>query len=156
MKICLSWELLSLKYHVISRFYRFSWTTNPMMALFRWFDATAKSKCIFFVKTMRSENDNTPQPPDQWTNRPFMGNRLETVKVSHWLINYLANLFAVHCGPRSIPWCIQHHIQLTSLSFQVSRLCRSWDTAISIFYLENSRSRSWWRSKLIVTNSVRP
>ena len=48
----------------------------------------------------------------------------------------------MHRGPRSIPLCIQYHIQLTSLSFQVSRPSRSWDTAISIFYLENPRS--WW------------
>ena len=28
--------------------------------------------------TRYSENDNTPQPLNQWTNSPFMGNRLET------------------------------------------------------------------------------
>ena len=54
----------------------------------------------------------------------------------------------MHRGPRSIPLCIQHHIQLTSLSFQVSQTSHSWVTAISIFYLENPRSRSWVRSSL--------
>ena len=39
-------------------------------------------------KTRRSENDNTPQPLDQWTNSPFMGNRLETARVSHWPITW--------------------------------------------------------------------
>ena len=45
---------------------------------------------------------------------------------------------------------IQHHIQLTSLSFQVSPPSHSWDTAISKFYLENQRSRPWckrWNSQ---------
>ena len=54
----------------------------------------------------------------------------------------------MHHGPRLIPLCIQHHIKLTSLSFQVSRPSHSWDTAISIFYHEKPRSRSWLRSNL--------
>ena len=57
----------------------------------------------------------------------------------------------MHRGPSSIPLCIQHHIQLTSLSFQVSRPSHSSVTAISIFYLENPRSRSWVSSKFEVT-----
>ena len=83
-------------------------------------------------------------------------NRLKTVRVSHWrwLTHYMADLLAMHRGPRSIPLCIQHHIQLTSLSFQVSRPSHSWDTAISISYLENPKSRSWVRSKLKVTTWV--
>ena len=40
---------------------------------------------------------------------------------------------------------------LTSLSFHVNRPSHSWDTAISKFDVENSRSRSWVRSKLKVT-----
>ena len=60
----------------------------------------------------------------------------------------------MHRGPRSIPLCMHHHIQLTSLSFQVSRPSHSWCTAISIFYHENLRSRSWVRSKLKVTTWV--
>ena len=101
-------------------------------------------------KTRRSENDNTPQPLDQWTNRSFIDQQVGNCK-SFTLTHYLADLFAVHCGPSSIPLCIQHHIQLTSLSFQVSRPSHSWVTAISIFYLENPRSRSWVRSKFEVT-----
>ena len=96
--------------------------------------------------TRRSENDNTPQPRDQWTNCPFIGQQVGNCK-SFTLTNYLADLFEMHHDPRSIPLCIQHYIQLTSLSIQVSRPSHSWDTAISIFYLANSRSRSWVRSK---------
>ena len=70
--------------------------------------------------TRRSENDNTPQPLDQWTNSPFIGQQVGNYK-SFTLTHYLADLFAMHRGPRSISLCIQHHIQLTSLSFQVSR-----------------------------------
>ena len=68
----------------------------------------------------RSENDNTPQPLDQWTNSPFIGQQVGNYK-SFTLTHYLADLFAMHRGPRSIPLCIQYHIQLTSLSFQVSQ-----------------------------------
>ena len=97
--------------------------------------------------TRRSENDNTPQPLDQWTNSPFIGQQVGNC-MSFTLTYYLADPFAMHHGPRSIPLCIQHHIQLTSLSFQVSRPSHSWVTATSIFYLQNPRSRSWVRSKL--------
>ena len=41
--------------------------------------------------------------------------------------------------------------RLTSLSFHVNQPSHSWDTAISEFDVENSRSRSWVRSKLKVT-----
>ena len=75
---------------------------------------------IVAEKTRRSENDNTPQPLDQWTNSPFIGQQVGNCK-SFTLTHYLADLFAMHRGPRSISLCIQHHIQLTSLSFQVSR-----------------------------------
>ena len=44
--------------------------------------------------------------------------------------------------------------RLTSLSFHVDRPCHSWDTAISKFDVENSRSRSWVRSKLKVITWV--
>ena len=109
----------------------------------------------FWYKTWTkcSENDNTPQPLDLWTNSPFMGRQVGNCK-SFTLTHYLADLFAMHCGPTSIPLCIQHHIHLTSLSFQVSRPSHSWDTAISIFYLENPRSRSSVRSKFKVTTWV--
>ena len=92
--------------------------------------------------TRRSEIDNTPQPLGQWMNCPLIGQQDGNCK-NFTMTHYLADLFAMHCGPRSIPLCIQHHIQLTSLSFQVSRPYHCWDTVISIFYLENPRSRSY-------------
>ena len=103
-----------------------------------------------YVATRRSENDNTPQPLDQWTNSSFIGQQVGNCK-SFTLTHYFADLSAMHRGRRSIPLCIQHHIQLTSLSFQVSQTSHCWVTAISIFYLENPRSRSWVRSKFEVT-----
>ena len=105
------------------------------------------------METRRSENDNTPQPLDHLTNSPFIGQQVGNCK-SFTLTHYLADLFALHRGPRSIPLCIQHHIQLTSLSFQVSRPSHSWHTAISKFHLENPRSRSLVRSKFKVTTCV--
>ena len=63
--------------------------------------------------TKRSEND-TPQPLDQWTSSPFIGQQVANCK-SFTLTLYLADLFAMHHGPRSIPLCAQHHIQLTPL-----------------------------------------
>ena len=44
--------------------------------------------------------------------------------------------------------------RLTSLLLHVDRPCHSWDTAISKFDVENSRSRSWVRSKLKVITWV--
>ena len=41
--------------------------------------------------------------------------------------------------------------RLTSLSFHVNRPFHSWDTAFSIFDLENQGSRSWMRSQFKVT-----
>ena len=102
--------------------------------------------------TRRSEKNNTPQPLDLWMNRPFIGQHVGNCR-SFTLTHYLADLFAMHPGSSSIP-CIQHHIQLTSLSFQVCRPSHSWVTAISIFYLENPRSRSRVRSKFEVTMGV--
>ena len=100
--------------------------------------------------TRHSENDNTPQPLDQWTNSPFIGQQVGNCK-SFTLTHYLADLFAMHHGPRSIVLCIQNHIKLTSLSFQLRQPSYSWVTAILIFYLQNPRSRSWVRSKFEVT-----
>ena len=53
----------------------------------------------------------------------------------------------MHHDPRSISLCIQHHIQLTSLSFQVSQPSHSWVTAISIFLP--------WKSKVKVMGEVK-
>ena len=44
--------------------------------------------------------------------------------------------------------------RLIFLSFHIDRPSHSWDTAISKFDIENSRSRSWLRSKLKVATWV--
>ena len=72
------------------------------------------------IITRRSENDNTPQPLDQWTNSPFMGQQVGNCK-SFTLTHYLADLFAMHCDPRASPSWIRHCIQLASLLFQVDQ-----------------------------------
>ena len=72
------------------------------------------------VLTRRSENDNTPQPLDQWTNSPFMGQQVGNCK-SFTLAHSLAILFAMHCDPRESPSWIRHYIQLASLLFQVDQ-----------------------------------
>ena len=71
-----------------------------------------------------------PQPLDQWTNSLFIGQQVGNC-MSFTLTHYLANLFAMHWGPRLIPLCIQHHIP-----FQVSWPSHSWDTAIPYFTLK--------------------
>ena len=111
--------------------------------------STCKHQQILWI-TRCSESDNTPQPLLQLTNSPFTGQQVGNCK-SFTLTHYLADLFVMLRGPRSIPLCIQHHIQLTSLSFLVSETSHCWVTAISIFNLENLRSRSWVRSKFEVT-----
>ena len=70
--------------------------------------------------TRRSENDNTPQTLDQWTNSPFMGQQVGNCK-SFTLNHYLADLFAMHCDPRASPSWIRHCIQLPSLLFHVDQ-----------------------------------
>ena len=57
--------------------------------------------------TRRSENDNTPQPLDQWTNSPFIGQQVGNCK-SFTLTHYLTDIFAMHRGPRSILFFTQH------------------------------------------------
>ena len=92
------------------------------------------------ASTRRSKNDNTPRPLDQWTNSPFIGQRVGNCKC-FTLTHYLADLFAMHRGPRSIPLCIQHHIQLTSLSFQVIGLAGQNDGAWSTSHVCHERTR---------------
>ena len=56
-------------------------------------------------KRRRSENDNTPQPLDQWTISPFIGQQVGNCK-SFTLTHYWADLFAMHSGivhPTSYP-----------------------------------------------------
>ena len=50
----------------------------------------------------RLENDNTPQPLDQWANSPLMGQQVGNCK-SLTLIHYLADLIVMHRGPMIKP-----------------------------------------------------
>ena len=130
-----------------------TWGQNCLLGIVQWAPGTLVSEEIADIfhnhnSDWQSRNllaSFTTKTVDSFTC-PQVGNCK-----SFTLTHYLADLFATHRGPRSIPLCIQHHIQLTSLSFQVSRPSQSWDTAISKFDLENPRSRSWVRSKFEVT-----
>ena len=58
------------------------------------------------VQTRRSENDNTPQPLDQWKNSPCIGQQVGNC-TSFTLTHYLADLFALaqgrsHCASNII------------------------------------------------------
>ena len=71
--------------------------------------------CFWRNLTRRSENDNTPQPLDQWINSPFMGQKAGNCN-SFTSYHYLSNVFPMHCGLRAIPLCAQQWAQLKSLS----------------------------------------
>ena len=92
-----------------------------------------------------------PSALDQWIAH-LWANSLETV--SFTLTHYLVHLFPMHHGLRSIPLCIHHHIQLTSLSFHVKRPSHSLDMTFSKFDLKIPRPRSWVRWTLRVTTWV--
>ena len=104
------------------------------------------------LSTRRSENDNTRQPLDQWTNSQFIDQQVGNCK-SFTLTHYWADLFAMHRGPRSILLCIQRHIQLTSFFNNESTLPFLRYSNFNIF-LETPRSRSWVTSKFEVTMCV--
>ena len=44
-----------------------------------------RNKNIITIITRRSENDDTPQPLDQWTNIPFMGQQVGNWSICHTL-----------------------------------------------------------------------
>ena len=68
----------------------------------QWINVFKKKFRFSHHLTRRSEDDNTPQPLDQWMNSPFIGQQVGNCK-SFTLTHYLADLFAMHRGPRSIP-----------------------------------------------------
>ena len=103
--------------------------------------------------TRRSEIDNTLQPYISKRIAHSCATRVGNCK-GFSLTHYLVALFAMHLGQRSIPLCIQHYIQLASLSFQVSRPSHFWDATVSIFCLKNQRSISSVRSKFKATTWV--
>ena len=99
------------------------------------------------MKTRHSENDNTPQPLDQWMDSPYMGQQDRNCK-SFTSTHYMANVFAMHCGPRASPLCIQQSIQLTSLSLQVNQLSHSQNMAIKNFTLKIQGQDHGWGQRL--------
>ena len=111
-KSCLNHQSLNLLKNYISKFHSnfpganelTHWSLDKMLT----------------ILTRRSENDNTPQPLDQWTNSPFMGQQVGNCK-SFTLTHYLAELCAMHYDPRASPSWIGHCIQLASLLFQVDQ-----------------------------------
>ena len=53
----------------------------------------------------------------------------------------------MHCGPKGSPLCIQHCIQLTSLSFQANWPCHSWNMAIKNLTLKiQGQGQGWGQS----------
>ena len=50
---------------------------------------------MIYVMTRHSENDNTPQPLDQWKSSPFMCQQVGNCK-RFTFTHYLADLFAMH------------------------------------------------------------
>ena len=118
---------------------------------------SAKGQCRYHIPsnnttwTRGPENDNTPQPLDQWTNNSLMGQQVGNCKI-FTLTHYLADLFAMHrCCPRSIPLCIQHHIQ-THIPFIPSESTLPYMRYSNFnIYLGYPRSRSSVRSKVKVT-----
>ena len=95
----------------------------------------------------RSENDNTPQPLDQWTNSPFMGQQVGNCK-SSILTHLLADVFAMqaHCTSNIVS--NSHLFHSESIDLPIPKI---W---LSKFSPENPRSRSWVRSKVKVTTWV--
>ena len=75
---------------------------------------------------------------------PFL--RYSIFKIWPWkfMVKFIAQGHKVGIAP----------YRLISLSFHVDQSSYSWDTAILKFDIENSRSRSWVRSKLKVTTWV--
>ena len=66
----------------------------------------------------------------------------ETVTVSHRPITW-----PMYCGPRASPLCVQHCIQLTSISFHVNRPSHSYNMAIENLTLKiQGQSHGWGQS----------
>ena len=118
---------------------------------------------IFVLQITRcSENNNTPQPPDQWMNSLFKGQQVGNC-MSCTSTHYLANVLAMHCGPRASepivhPTLYPTHISFihpTHISFIPSQSNFPFlKYGYQKFDLENQRSRSWMRSKFKVITWV--
>ena len=102
---------------------------------------------------IHSSNNNPPQPLDRWTNSRFMGQQVGNCR-SFTLTHYLANLFAMHCGPRASP-IVCPTLYPTHISFIPSQSTFPFlKFGYQRFDLKNPRSSSCMRSKFKVTNWV--
>ena len=144
------------KFLMLSKQWKYWWCTITMVTIIQ---RKLNNEPSVSWKTRRSENDNTPQPLDQWTNSPFMGQQVGNCK-SFTLTHYLADLFAMHCDPRASPSWIRHCIQLvgevkvlshnlsptsyrlTFFWFHVNSPSYCYDKAFLKFCLQNPRSKS--------------
>ena len=84
-----------------------------------------------YVKTRRLENDNTPQPLDQWTNSPFMGQQVGNWSICHAL--WAKRKPIVH------PTLYPTHISFIPSQSTFPFLKYGYQK----FDVENPRSRSW-------------
>ena len=78
---------------------------------------------------------------------PFVGQKVGYCKSFKSKL-YLANVFAMHCGPGASPWCVQHCIQLTSLSLKFNRPSHSQDMVIKISILKIQGQGHVWGQSL--------
>ena len=95
--------------------------------------------CALYIphkaETRRSENDDTPQPLDQWTNSPFMGQQVGNWSICHAL------------WPKRKP-IVHPTLYPTHISFIPSQSTFPFlNYGYQKFDLENIRSRSCVRSK---------
>ena len=91
-----------------------------------------------------------PSAPRSLNKANSLGNRLETVRVSHWKAK-IKVMGEVRVWSHNVNLTFY---RLTSLSFHVNGPSHSRDSAFSNFDLENPRSRSWVRWTLKVTTWV--
>ena len=107
----------------------FHWETSTLCLSSKRGNISSGQNAYHDVAQQGVQRMTTPhQPLDLWMDNPFMGQQVRNCNSftsTHNLDNVFAmhnldNVFAMHRGPRASPLCIQHYIQLTSLSFQVN------------------------------------
>ena len=108
---------------------------NPELILITMLSPTFVPNLVTLAWTRRSENDDTPQPLDQWTNSPFMGRQVGNWSICHAL------------WPKRKP-IVHPTFYPTHISFIPSQTTFPFlKYGYQKFDLENTRSRSWVRSK---------
>ena len=140
--------------------------------------------CVKFT-TRRLENDNTPQPLDQWMNSPFMGQQIGNCKSftlthyqgqSHCASNIISNSYPFHSKWVDLPIREIQQFKYFTLKIQGQGhgWCESWKSqhgpnissahipfipcqlAISFGFLRCDFFKIWpWKSKVKVTVEVK-